>query len=202
MLSELETRSMPDTQDIFLIDGTGFLSASQKSFLGASLLVVDGEDQTFLFGVIRDLLRLRQMLGINRGVFVVGEEAHQVTTHANVEKTIAFLKQLGIAVVQDSHICVLDLCVGLATLVTHLVTHEQSLVQFAKDGHRVILLDKEDIEVLTSETVISRFSVTPDSVPAFLALTSGPAHSVLTKREAIAVLQQPGDLPRLRSRDN
>ena len=185
---------MPDTQDIFLIDGTGFLSASQKSFLGASLLVVDGEDQTFLFGVIRDLLRLRQMLGINRGVFVVGEEAHQVTTDANVEKTIAFLKQLGIAVVQDSHICVLDLCVGLATLVTHLVTHDQSLVQFAKDGHRVILLDKKDIEVLTSETVISRFSVTPDSVPAFLALTSGPAHSVLTKREAIAVLQQPGDL--------
>jgi hypothetical protein len=31
----------------FLIDLTGFLEASQKAFLGAPCLVVDGEDHTF-----------------------------------------------------------------------------------------------------------------------------------------------------------
>jgi hypothetical protein len=77
---------MPGGPDIFLIDGTGLLEASQKSFLGAPLLVVDGEDHTFLFGVIRDLLRLRQKSGINQGVFVIGEEAHQITTDANIKK--------------------------------------------------------------------------------------------------------------------
>jgi len=185
---------MPEAPNIFLIDSTRFLEASQRSLLGAPLLVVDGEDHTFLFGVIRDLLRLRQKLGINQGVFVVGEEAHQITTDANIEKTVAFLKQLGITVVHDSHVHLLDLCVGLASLVTHVVTQDRSLLQFAKDGRSVILFDKEAIDVFTCETVISRFGVTPDSVPAFLALTSGLEHAVLTKREAIAVLQQPGDL--------
>jgi DNA polymerase I len=185
---------MPEAPNIFLIDSTRFLEASQRLFLGAPLLVVDGEDHTFLFGVIRDLLRLRQKLGINQGVFVVGEEAHQITTDANIEKTVAFLKQLGITVVHDSHVHLLDLCVGLASLVTHVVTQDRSLLQFAKDGRRVILFDKEAIDVFTCETVVSRFGVTPDSVSAFLALTSGPEHAVLTKREAIAVLQQPGDL--------
>ena len=185
---------MPDAPAIFFIDGTGLLEASQKSFLGAPLLVVDGEDHTFLFGVIRDLLRLRQKLGINQGVFVIGEEAHKITTDANIEKSVAFLKQLGIAVVHDSHVHVLDLCGGLASLVTHVVTQDRSLLQFAKDGRRVVLFDKEAIDVFTCETVISRLSVAPDSVPAFLALTSGPEHAVLTKREAIALLQQPGDL--------
>ena len=180
--------------DIFLIDSRGFLEASQKSFLGAPLLVVDGEDHTFLFGVIRDLLRLRKKLGINHGVFVIGEEAHQITTDANIENTVGFLKQFGIAVVHDSHVRVLDLCVGLASLVTHVVTHDRSLLQLAKDDRRVILLEKDEMEVFCCETVISRFGVTPDTVPAFQALTSGQEHAVLTKREAIALLHQPGDL--------
>ena len=185
---------MPEGPDIFLIDGTGFLEASQKAFLGAPLLVVDGEDHTFLFGVIRDLLRLRQRLGVNNGLLVIGEEAHQITTDANIEKTVAFLKQFGIAVVHDSHVRVLDLCARLASLVTHIVTQDRCVLQLAQDGRRVVLFDKEAIDVFTCETVISRFSVAPDSIPAFLALTSGPEHAVLTKREAITLVQQPGDL--------
>jgi DNA polymerase-1 len=185
---------MADVADIFLIDGTGFLEASQKSFLGAPLLVVNGEDHTFLFGVMRDLLRLRQKLGINHGVFVIGEEAHQITTDANIEKTVTFLKQFGIAVVHDPHVRALDLCAGLASLVTHVVTQDRGLLQLAKEGRRVVLFDEEAIDVFTCETVISRFSITPDSVPGFLALTSGAEHAVLTRREAIALLQQPGGL--------
>ena len=69
MFSGLETMGMPEAPNIFFIDSTRFLEVSQRSFLGAPLLVVDGEDRTFLFGVIRDLLRLRQKLGINQGVF-------------------------------------------------------------------------------------------------------------------------------------
>src|SRR5262249_8858377 len=133
-------------------------------------------------------------LGINQGVFVIGEEAHQITTDANIEKAVAFLKQLGIVVVHNSHVNVRDLCIGLASLVSHIVTQDRSLLQFAKDGRRVILFDKDAIEVFACETVVSRFGVTPDSVPALLALTNGPEDAVLTKREAIAVLQQPGNL--------
>jgi hypothetical protein len=72
---------------------------------------------------------------------LIGEEAHQITTDANIEKTVAFLKQLGIAVVHDSHVHVLDRCAGLASLVTHVVTQDRSLLQLAKDGRRVVLLE-------------------------------------------------------------
>jgi hypothetical protein len=72
---------------------------------------------------------------------LIGEEAHQITTDANIEKTVAFLKQLGVAVVHDSHVHVLDRCAGLASLVTHVVTQDRSLLQLAKDGRRVVLLE-------------------------------------------------------------
>jgi hypothetical protein len=72
---------------------------------------------------------------------LIGEEAHQITTDANIEKTVAFLKQLGIAVVHDSHVHVLDRCAGLASLVAHVVTQDRSLLQLAKDGRRVVLLE-------------------------------------------------------------
>ena len=60
---------MIDTRETFLNDGTGVFAASHTAFLGTPLLVVGAEDYTFVFGVIRDLLRLRQKLGINQGVF-------------------------------------------------------------------------------------------------------------------------------------
>ena len=47
---------MIEAKDTFLVDLTGFLEASQKAFLGSPCLLVDGEDQTFVFGVVRDLL--------------------------------------------------------------------------------------------------------------------------------------------------
>jgi hypothetical protein len=54
--------------------------------------------------------------------------------------------------------------------------------------------DKNDIEVFSAEYVVSRYGVAPHSIPGFLALTSGPPPTTVTKREAIGLLQQPGDL--------
>ncbi len=187
---------MIDTEETFLIDGTGVFEAIHKSFVGVPLLVVDGEDYTFLFGVIRDLLQLRQTIGIDKGLFVVGKEAHSITSNANIEKTVSFLQQFGISVVHDPQASVLDLCVGLASLATCFVTHDRRLLLFASDGRRIILLnDKNEKEVYSSDTVISRLGVTPDLVPQFLALTDGPQPDVVTRREAIAFLKLPGDLP-------
>jgi hypothetical protein len=186
---------MIDAQETFLIDGTGLLAASHKAFLGAPLLALGAEDYTFLFGVIRDLLQLRRSLGIGRGVFVIGSEAHKVTSVANIESTVTFLKQLGIAVVHDPLARVLDLSLKLAPLATYVATHDRSLLLLAADGRRIILLkDGSEREVYSRESVLIKCGVTPGLVPAFLALTDGPRPSVLTKREAIALLEHPGDL--------
>ena len=179
----------------FLIDLTGFLEASQKAFLGSPCLLVDGEDQTFVFGVVRDLLQLRHKLGINRGIVVIGEEGNRVTTGRNIVKTCAFLTQLPIPVVHDPQKRMIDLCAGAASIVSYIVTHDLNLLQLATADRRVILLkEKNEIEVFSAESVHSRFGVAPHSIPGFLALTSGPPPTVVTKREAIGLLQRPGDL--------
>ena len=186
---------MIDTRETFLIDGTALFDASNKAFLGIPILMVDGEDYTFLFGVVRDLLHLRQNIGIDKGLFVVGREAHEVTSVANVDKTVSFLRQFGIAVVHDPSASVLDLCVYLASLATCVVTHDRRLLLLASDARRIILLnDKNEREVYGPDTVKARFGVPPSLVPAFLALTHGPPATVVTRREAIAVLEQSGDL--------
>ena len=186
---------MVEAENTFLIDLTGFLEVSQKAFLGAPCLLMDGEDQTFVFGVVRDLLQLRHKLGIIRGVVAIGEEGNRVTTTPNIAKTPAALTQLGIPIVHDSHKRMIDLCAGAASVVSHIVTHDLNLLQLANGNLRVVVLkEKNDIDVFSDESVISRFGVAPHSIPGFLALTSGPAPTVLTKREAIGLLQRPGDL--------
>lgn len=186
---------MRDATELFVIDATGLLEASQDAFSGAPLLVANGEDHTFLFGVIRDLLRIRQGLGIQQGIVVVGQEAHQVTSADNVAKTVSFLKELAVPVAYNPNTPALDLCVALAPVATCVVTGNRSLLMLAKDGRRVILLkDSKAPEVFISETVASRFGVRPDCMPAFLALTDGPQPTVLTKGQAIALLERHGDL--------
>ena len=186
---------MIDTLETFLIDGVGLFAASHKAFLGAPLLIVGAEDYTFVFGVIRDLLQLRQSFGIARGLLVIGGEAHKVTSIANIERTVSFLKQLGIPVVHDPLTRVLDLSLKLAPLATYVATHDRSLLSLAADGRRILLLKEgSESEVYSRETVLSKCGVRPDLVPAFLALTDGPPLTVLTKREAIALLERPGDL--------
>lgn len=186
---------MIDARETFLIDGAGLFAASHRAFRGAPLLVVDAEDYTFVFGVIRDLLQLRQSLGIARGLFVIGGEAHKVTSSANLERTVTFLKQLGIPVVHDPLASVLDLSLKLAPLATYVVTHDRRLLLLAAGGRRVVLLKEGfESEVYDSETVLSKVGVRPDLVPAFLALTDGPPLTIVTKREAIAMLEGAGDL--------
>jgi DNA polymerase I-like protein with 3'-5' exonuclease and polymerase domains len=107
---------------------------------------------------------------------------------------ISFLRRFGIAVLHDPHHRVLDLCLGIASA-EFLVTHDRRLLVLAKDHRRIVLLRYGDEpKVVTSETIISMFGVTADLLPAFLALTDGLGPTVLTKREAMAVLERPGDL--------
>src|SRR5205809_5592174 len=105
---------MIDAHETFLIDGTGLFEASHKAFLGIPLLLVDALDHTVLFGLIRDLLQLRQSFGIDRGLVVIGVETYRVASATNIERTVLFLKQLGIAIVHDARARVQDLSMRFA----------------------------------------------------------------------------------------
>lgn len=59
--------------DVFLIDATFLLEASGETFSGVPLFVNSkGEDNTFVYGFLRDLSRLGGAYGIEKPSVVVG----------------------------------------------------------------------------------------------------------------------------------
>jgi hypothetical protein len=64
----------------FLIDSRFLLRSSTETFWGAPLNIVDGKDNTFCFGFLRDLLRLRNSLRISAGVIVLVKNAQRSKT--------------------------------------------------------------------------------------------------------------------------
>lgn len=184
--------------DTFLIDATFLLHDSHKAFLGAPLLVVDGKDNTFLFGVVRDFLRLRRSLGIRRGLIVVGEDAYHVTQVRNVKNAVSFFEDFGIPVVHEPEYRVLDVCASLAPHIKHFVTRNRSILFLTTDTRAVVLVrEANQPEVFTSPAVFSKLGIRMTAIPSFLALTEGPKTTVLTKRQAIALLERQQDLAQI-----
>ena len=189
---------MVNSEHSFVIDATFLLDASHKAFLGAPIFLVDGKDHTFLFGVIRDFLRLRRSLGIQRSAVVIGEDAYRVTTVSNIESVVSFLEDFGVLVVHEPEHGVLDACASLAPHATHFVTRNRSLLIFATDTRAVVLVgDDSEPEVFTSTAVFAKFGIETQALPSFLALTEGPRATVLTKRQAIALLERHQDLAQI-----
>jgi len=102
---------------------------------------------------------------------------------------------LRITVVHEPETRVLDLCAMLSPIAACFVTRNLHLLRFATDGRVVILMGKtNEPEVFDAGTIASRFGVGPECIPAFLALTQGPAGTTLTRRQATGLLQRYGDL--------
>ena len=68
----------------FLIDATFIFENTHKAFLGAPLFVKGGQDRTFLFGFLRDFLRLRNSIGIKGGLIAIGKETYAVSERENI----------------------------------------------------------------------------------------------------------------------
>ena len=76
--------------EVVVIDPTFLLESSEKSFYGAPLFCgPQGEDNTVLYGVTRDLLRLRKSVGIANGIIVIGKEARPGNLWVRIQGTDA-----------------------------------------------------------------------------------------------------------------
>jgi hypothetical protein len=64
---------MVSAKQTFVIDTSFSFGKTAEAFHGAPLLVVDCTDRTFIYGFVRDLLRLRRMLGVRRDILVAVE---------------------------------------------------------------------------------------------------------------------------------
>lgn len=190
---------MVSANQTFLIDTTFILRKTAEAFHGAPLLVVDRRDFTFTYGFLRDLLRLRRALGIERGILVVGSEGYDAATDANLRAVVDFAQDLGIPVVHERGRSSLDLCNHLSKIATHLITGDTKLIQLTTECLSIIRPRAfNEYERLTPTSVSSQVGVTPSQIPTFLALHNTGNRSkkteTLTKKQAVRLVELYGSL--------
>ncbi|HUG71439.1 MAG TPA: hypothetical protein VMM76_27085 [Pirellulaceae bacterium] len=139
------------------------------------------------------------MLGIARGILVVGAEGHAAATDAAVTAVVEFAKVLGLPVVHKPRRSVLDICYQLADTATHLITGDTKLVQLTTERLSIIRpKDRNEYDCLTPASASSQIGVEALQIPTFLALhntENGRKNSgTLTKRQAVRLVELYGGL--------
>jgi DNA polymerase I len=186
--------------DVIIIDLTFLLKAREQSFCGAPLIVgPQGVDNTVLYGVARDLLRLRNSVGIRNGIVVIGREANAVSNEASIDSVVRFLRRLRAIVVYEPKATVASLCRSLSSAARWVLTQDRVLFQLASEDFGVIVPDiaGSGLEVVTRESLKTTLGIRPAQVPSFLALAEGGKETLFTKRQAIRLLEVHDDLGEL-----
>ncbi len=190
---------MVTQENVFLVDTTFLFENAHKTFFGAPLLISVGRDNTFTFGFLRDLLRIRRSIGVNAGILALSIETYSVTSKENIGKVLRLFRELGLSYVQEPCKSVLDISATVSSHISYIITQDEKILQLAKDDLSVIVLkDPGDYEVMTSKKIISQMGVSPNRIPTYLALTKGcPNSALLTKRQAIRLIELYGDLEKI-----
>jgi DNA polymerase-1 len=185
---------MVRADELFLIDSTFLFKASEAAFLGAPLLVdEEGRDHTRTFGVMRDLLRLRRMLGIRRAIVLVGEESVAATHKDVLDDLIPLLRQMGARVLREDGSRVVDVCAQVGCSAQWIVSMNPAMQQLIADGLGVIIPHAgSDVEVVRRDR-LNETGMRPVWVPAVLALSDGE-NAPLKRRQALRLLEIYGSL--------
>jgi hypothetical protein len=122
-----------------LIDATFITEKTHGTFLGAPLLMAEGRDSTFVFGFLRDFLRLRRTLRINAGLVLVGRDSYSVTSRDNIHRVIESFKELGIPHIHDPLSPTLNLACSICSHFSHIVTADEKFLQLTGDSLIVVL---------------------------------------------------------------
>lgn len=182
----------------FVIDATFLLDDAEKAFFGSAPLVDRcGRNTSVVYGAVREMLRLRQTLGIARGIVVVGADADEVSTPLNVEIFRDFLREIGTNVLHEPTVRVGALCrsILLERKCAWIVTRNKSLMQLVSAWCGVILAaEGEAPEVTTESALASRHRIRAEQVPSFLALTDAGSAESLTTKQAERLLEVYGTL--------
>jgi hypothetical protein len=186
--------------EVVIIDLSFLLESSEQSFYGAPLILgPQGENNTVLYGVARDLLRLRKRVGIGRAIVVIGREAAIVSNEATVAGALRFLRRLGVAVVYEPKATAASLCRSLSSAARWVVTQNRVLFQLVSNDFGIILPDvtNDELEIVTTDSLKASFGIRPSQVPSYLALTDGGKKALFTRRQAIRLLEVHDNLAKL-----
>jgi DNA polymerase I len=181
----------------FLIDAGFIVARAHKTFFGAPLMTAAGKDHTFAFGCVRDVLRLRQNLGIRAGVVVIGKEAYLISSRDRVLDLIAFLNELKIPHIHDAGNFALQVASRLRSEFSYIVTADRRFLQFCAED-LIVVLPREGKQTewdwMSLEAMKTRMGIAPKDVPTYLALTDPSSASVLTSKQAIRLIELYGNI--------
>ncbi len=177
----------------FVIDATFLLEDAEGAFLGSAPIVdSQGQNNSVVYDAVRNILRLRVVLGITKGIVVVGAEARDVSTGPNIEHFRECLLALGTHVLHEPNVRIGALCHSVLQDQRELwiVTRNKSLMQLVSAQCGIILTPAGAApDVFTMDTLASRFHIRPQQVPSFLALTEAGLTGSLTTRQAVRLLE-------------
>ncbi|HME32935.1 MAG TPA: DNA polymerase [Terriglobales bacterium] len=189
----------------FLIDARFLLRNTTEAFWGAPLIVVDGKDNTFCFGFLRDLLRLRNSLHISVGAIVFGGDALSFATERDIRSVVDMCRGLGVSVIYEPKSLVLAVVATYRDRFSNIVTDDRRMLGFCTERRAVYLgKDPSSIERVTPDGVQQSLGVPARHVPTYLALTDGRKHGqassndsqpAVTTREARRLVELYGSLP-------
>jgi len=182
----------------YLIDARFILQRTRNSFVGTPLVTGDGRDNTFTFGVARDVLRLRQTLEMDAGALVIGKDAKSIASEQCINDVISFLHDLRFPYVHSSVSTTLHIADSLYPQFSHILTADKRFLQLSTDDLVIVLNEEQSPSSYKSflpESIKTEFGIEPDMVPTYLSLiSSGPKSVALTHRQAVRVIEVCGDV--------
>jgi DNA polymerase I-like protein with 3'-5' exonuclease and polymerase domains len=185
----------------FLIDARFLLRNTSETFWGTPLFVVNGSDNTFCYGFMRDLLRLRNSLHINAGAIALSRDAWSLAPEKDVRTVLEFCRDIGVIVIEGSG--ALAIVATFAERFSDIVTDDQRLLYFCTAKRTIHLAQQSSsTEPITPEEVHRRMGVPAQCVPTYLALTEAGKYGqatngskpTLTAREARRFVETHGTL--------
>jgi hypothetical protein len=181
----------------FAIDATFIAKKTHDTFLGAPLLTTSGQDSTFVFGFLRDLLRLRQRFAIRSGYVIVSRDSYAVGAPDLLPKVVASFEQLKIPYLHDPCNSALNLTYSAVPFINHAITADVSFLQLASKGMTIVLPrkgDDRDWDVLSAAGVEETIGIAAQYIPTYLALTDPLKGASLTNKQAVRLIASLGDL--------
>jgi DNA polymerase-1 len=185
---------MVSKQERYLVDVRFIVQRTHDSFIGAPLLTVDGKDYTFIFGFARDLLRLRQSLGLETVVLVIGKDARSIMLDQNIDDIITFLDEMEFPYLDDPSNTTLRIVNYLCPQFSHIITADERFLQLSRDDLTIVLCDERSgpPKYFSPESIKTELGVNPAEIPTYLALTAGAKTKALTHRQAIQLIEVYG----------
>jgi DNA polymerase-1 len=186
---------MVTDRGLFLIDSSSLFEETHKTFMGTPLILKGGKDNTFLYGFLKYLLTLRRELGIRTAIVLISRGCWAVASEQEVKEAAQLIEEMGIPVIDAKNSSIVDICHKYAPTTGAIYSENEALLQFArKDLCIVRSNDTNGYDYLFSDTVLQKYGVAPDRIPTFLALTSGPKDSVITRNQAVRLIDVFGNL--------